>query len=293
MPTLNRHPHPSEYAYAITPSQLDAFQSFLDAEHDWGQWWGNSEEPAKSAEEYAAECEKKLIDQINRCPKEPNEAADRGTAFNEVVDMIIHNLAPVETRPDMDIRLSSSEPFFIYVKFNGFEWYFDTHLCTKVAERYPYAISQYPCGAPLQTAKGLVWLYGYLDEWVAYKISDIKTTGEYHFGKYERKWQKHVYPYAVVESGDCTEIKEFEYTAVKLSEPTKKDPVIHGEIYPEVYTNDHEQNRRLLQGICEQFIEWIEYRREFITDKKIFGGENPDGYVGEPIGIHKLMQERQ
>lgn len=291
MPTPNSHPHPSEYAYAITPSQLDAFQAFLDAEYDWGQWWGNSEEPAKSAEEYAAECEKKLIDQINRCPKEPIEVADRGTAFNEVVDMIIHNLTPAETRSDMDIRLSNSEPYFIYVKFNGFEWYFDTHLCTKVAERYPYAISQYPCGAPLQTSKGLVWLYGYLDEWVAYKISDIKTTGEYHFGKYERKWQKHVYPYAVVESGDCTEIQEFEYTAVKLSKPTEKDPIIHGEIYPEVYTNDHEQNRGLLQDICEQFIEWIEYRREFITDKKIFGGENPEGYVGEPIDINKLMQK--
>lgn len=291
MPTPNSHPHPSEYSYAITPSQLDSFQAFLDAEYDWGQWWGNSEEPAKSAEEYAAECEKKLIDQINRCPKEPIEAADRGTAFNEVVDMIIHNLTPAETRPDMDIRLSSSEPYFIYVKFNSFEWYFDTHLCTKVAERYPYAISQYPCGAPLQTSKGLVWLYGYLDEWVAYKISDIKTTGEYHFGKYERKWQKHVYPYAVVESGDCTEIQEFEYTAVKLSKPTEKDPIIHGEIYPEVYTNDHEQNRGLLQDICEQFIEWIEYRREFITDKKIFGGENPDGYVGEPIDINKLINK--
>ena len=291
MPTPNNHPHPSEYAYAITPSHLDAFQAFLDAEYGWGQWWGNSEEPVKSAEEYAAECEKKLIDQINRCPKEPIEAADRGTAFNEVVDMIIHNLVPAETRRDMDIRLSKSEPYYIYVKFNGFEWCFDTHLCTKVAERYPYSISQYPCGAPLQTSKGLVWLYGYLDEWVAYKISDIKTTGEYHFGKYERKWQKHLYPYAVVESGNCAEIQEFEYTAVKLSKPTEKDPIIRGEIYPEVYTNDHEQNRRMLQGICEQLIEWLEYRREFITDRRIFGGENPEGYVGVPVDINQLMQK--
>ncbi len=291
MPTPNSHPQRSDCAYAITPSHLDAFQAFLDAEYDWGQWWGNSEEPVKSAEEYAAECEKKLIDQINRCPKEPIEVADRGTAFNEVVDMFIHNLGTAATRSDMDIRLSKSEPYYIYVKFNGFEWYFDTHLCTKVAERYPYSISQYPCGAPLQTSKGLVWLYGYLDEWVAYKISDIKTTGEYHFGKYERKWQKHLYPYAVVESGDCTEIQEFEYTVVKLSEPTKKDPIIHGEIYPEVYTNDHEQNRRLLQDICEQFIEWLEYRREHITDSRIFGGENPEGYVGVPVDISKLINK--
>lgn len=286
MPTLNSLPQRSDCSYAITPSQLDAFQSFLDAEYDWGQWWGSSEEPAKSAEEYAAECEKKLIDQINRCPKEPIEAADKGTAVNEVVDMLIrHRDCEIPGMTVEQVKLHA-----IQVCYNGFSWIFDTRFLLDLAKRYPNAIPQYPCGAPLQTKYGLVWLYGYLDEWVADKISDLKTTKEYHFGKYERKWQKHVYPYTVVESGDCTEIKEFDYTVVKLSEPTKKDPVIHGEIYPEVYTNDHEQNRRLLQYICEQFIEWLEYRRGFITDRKIFGGENPDGYVGEPIDINKLIQ---
>lgn len=287
MPIPNQHPQPSEYVYAITPSQLDAFQFFLDAEYDWGQWWGSSDEPVKSASEYAAECEKKLIDQINRCPRDPIEAADKGTAINELVDMLIH----CRDCEISDMTVEQVKLHAVKVCYNGFSWIFDTRFLLDLAKRYPNAISQYPCGAPLQTSKGLVWLYGYPDELVAYKISDLKTTGEYHFGKYERKWQKHVYPYAVVESGDCTEIKEFEYTAVKLSEPTKKDPVIHGEIYPEVYTNDHEQNRRLLQGICERFVEWLEYRRQFITDRKIFGGENPEGYVGEPIDINKLMQK--
>ena len=290
MPTPNSHPQRSDCAYAITPSHLDAFQAFLDAEYDWGQWWGNSEEPVKSAEEYAAECEKKLIDQINRCPKEPIEAADKGTAVNEVVDMLIHN-RKCEIK-DMNVEPNcETHPGAVKVGYNGFSWLFSTTFLSDLYKRYPNAISQYPCGAPLQTSKGLVWLYGYLDEWVAYKISDIKTTGEYHFGKYERKWQKHLYPYAVVESGDCTEIQEFEYTVVKLSEPTKKDPIIHGEIYPEVYTNDHEQNRRLLQDICEQFIEWLEYRRELITDSRIFGGENPEGYVGVPVDISKLINK--
>lgn len=284
MPTPNSHPQRSDCAYAITPSHLDAFQAFLDAEYDWGQWWGNSEEPVKSAEEYAAECEKKLIDQINRCPKEPIEAADRGTVVNEIVDCLIHGRTPQN-----GIALKSVE--LIIGSLNGFIWLFDISFLSQLVARFPNAISQYPCGAPLQTSKGLVWLYGYLDEWVANKISDIKTTGEYHFGKYSRKWQKHLYPYAVVESGDCTEITEFEYTAVKLSEPTQKCPIIHGEIYPEVYTNDHEQNRRLLQDICEQLIEWLEYRRDFITDRRIFGGENPEGYVGVPVDIKQLMQK--
>lgn len=290
MPTPNRHPHPSEYAYAFTSSQLDAFQAFLDAENDWGQWWGNSDESVKSVEEYAAECEKNLIDQINRCPKEPIEAADKGTAVNEVVDMLIHRrnceISGMEVEPCCE-----AHPYSVKVDYNGFSWLFATAFLSDLYKRFPNAISQYPVGAPLETAKGLVWLYGYPDEWCGDKIFDIKTTGEYHFGKYSRKWQKHVYPYAVVESGDCTEVKEFEYTAVKLSEPTKKGPVIHGSIYPEVYTNDHEQNRRQLQDVCERFIEWLEYRRGFITDRKIFGGVNPEGYVGEPIDINKLMQK--
>ena len=289
MPIPNNHLHPSEYDYAITPSQLDAFQAFLDAEYDWAQWWGNSEEPVKSAEEYAAECEKKLIDQINRCPKEPIEAADKGTVVNEIVDCLIHGRTPQNGIALRSIELGKAR--FIIGSLNGFIWLFDISFLSQLAARFTNAISQYPCGAPLQTSKGLVWLYGYLDEWVAYKISDIKTTGEYHFGKYERKWQKHVYPYAVVESGDCAEIQEFEYTAVKLSKPTEKDPIIHGEIYPEVYTNDHEQNRRMLQGICEQFIEWLECRREFITDRRIFGDENPEGYVGVPVDINKLINK--
>lgn len=290
MPTPSSHPQPSEYAYAIYPSLLDGFQSFLDAEHNWGQWWGNAEEPAKSADEYAAECEKELIDKINRCPKVPIEVVDRGTAVNEVVDMLIHN-RPCQI-PGMAIDPNSeAHPGVVKVSYNGFTWEFSTALLISLHKRYPNAISQYCVGAPLQTSYGWVWLYGYLDEWVGNKIYDIKTTGSYTFGKYERKWQKHVYPYAVVESGDCTEIKEFEYTAVELSKPTEKQPVIHGKIYPEIYSNDHEQNRRLLCGICEQFIEWLEYRRGLITDRKIFGGENPDSYVGEPIDIKTLIEQ--
>lgn len=288
MPTPNQHPHPSEYTYAFTASQLDAFQAFLDAEYDWGQWWGNSDEPVKSVEEYAAECEKNLIDQINRCPKEPIEVADKGTCFNVVIDSLLHPTKKIDDKIGIE-SVKFGDKWAIAASMNGFYFPFDKGLCYEVASRFLGAISQYPVGAPLQTAKGLVRLYGYPDEWWGDKIFDIKTTGEYFFGKYSRKWQKHVYPYAVVESGDCTEIKEFEYTAVKLSEPTKKDPVIHGSIYPEVYTNDHEQNRRLLQDVCERFIEWLEYRRGFITDRKIFGGKNPEGYVGEPIDINKLM----
>lgn len=287
MPTPNQQPLRIDYRF--TPSQLDAFQDFLDSEYLWGQFWGNSEEPAKSAEEYTAECEKKLIDAINRCPKEPNEAADKGTCFNEAVDCIIHNRCC--EYEGMTIAFFS-ENNDCFANLNSFNFHFDLALIEAVAKRYPGAISQYLCGAPLQTSKGVVWLYGYPDEWCGCKIFDIKTTGDYTFGKYERKWQRHVYPYTIVESGDSTEITEFEYTAVELTKPSEKRPIIYGKIYPEVYTYDHEQSRSALQDHCEKLIDWLEYRRDFITDAKIFGGENPPGYVGAPIDISALLRPK-
>lgn len=278
MPTPNR--------YCIYPSLLDAFQDYLDSELLWGQFWGSSEEPQFSHEEFAAQCEKKLIDQINRCPKEPIEAADKGTAFNAVVDML--NGYPVEPPT---IILQSDENVIV-ATINNFTFTFATPLCRAVAERFKGAICQYRCEATLHTAKGDVTLYGFLDEWQGCKISDLKTTKGYQFGKYERKWQRHVYPFAVVESGDCTEIKEFEYTAVKLSNPTEMNPVITGEIYPETYTYDHEQSWLKLQDGCERFIDWLESRREFITDNRIFGGVNPDGYAGVPVDMNLLLPHK-
>ena len=285
MPT----PKQPKFDYCFTPSQLDAFQDFIDSEYLWEQFWGNAEVPNKSAEEFAAECEKKLIDMINRCPKEPIEAADRGTAFNELVDMLIHKrscqIDSMEVSPSCE-----AHPYTVIVAYNGFKWEFSTSSLIDLSKRYPKTtISQYPCAAPLQTQKGDVWLYGYLDEWCGNKVSDLKTTENYSFGKYKRKWQRHVYPYTLVEAGDCTEIAEFEYTACQLSKPTKKCPVIFFAIYPEIYTYDHEQSRRCLQDHCERFISWIEHRKEFITDAKIFGGENPPGYVGVPIDINLLL----
>ena len=280
MPTPNK--------YCITPSQLDAFQNFLDSEMLWDDFWGHSEEPPYSPEEFAAICEKKLIDQINRCPKEPIEAADKGTAFNEIVDCTIHQRECEHA--DMTVMFVPQNKF-CYAKYNGFEFKFDWDLVHRLADRFKGAISQYRCEAKLTTTYGEVTLYGFLDEWQGSKISDLKTTGSYKFGKYERKWQRHVYPFCIVESGDSTEINEFEYTAVELSKPTKNNPIITGSIYPEIYTYDHQQSRQRLIVICELFIQWLESRREFIQDKRIFGGENPKDWHGQPTDVQMLGQK--
>lgn len=272
--------------YQFTPSQLDLFTDYINSDIDYDKYWGKSEDPNKSAEEYQLECEKKLIDSINRCPKEPIEAADRGTCFNVVVDALngFYELGEVEITgyTEIDGRIG------ICTKLHDFKFIFDRDLCLSVAERYGNPLSQYFCSAPLNTAKGMVWLYGYIDEWSGDKIYDIKTTSDYQFGKYERKWQRYLYPYCVTETFKEANITEFEFTAVKLKDTTEKNPIIQGEIYPEIYTYIHEQSKLMLTDICERFIDWLEYRREFITDRKIFGGVNPAEYIGTPIDITLL-----
>lgn len=274
MPTPNKH-------YCITPSQLDAFQAFIDSDATWESLWGNSDEPSKTAHDYSLECEAKLIDQINRCPKVPIEAADKGTVVNELVDMLV-NMRRCEIE-GMEV-CSTAFGDCVRVQYNGFEWVFSKWWIYDLAKRYPNALSQYRCQADLQTDLGLVTLYGYIDEWCGDKIYDIKTTRQYQFGKFEDKWQRHVYPYCVVASGQIDAISEFEFSVVVLS----KTPVTDGTFYREVYTYNHEDSTQRLIGVCESFITWLESRRELITDKRIFGGENPDGYVGTPIDKHLL-----
>ena len=86
--------------YLFYPTILDSFQSFLDSEKNWELFYGGSEDPKYSVEEYEAMQRQELIDRINRVPFE-SEAADRGTAFNEVVDCLI--LGRNTEREDMEI----------------------------------------------------------------------------------------------------------------------------------------------------------------------------------------------
>lgn len=293
--------------YNIYPSLLDKFQDFLDYELATDAPWNKVSETAHkkglhldkevgdyilSADEMAAKIEVELINQINRCEKEPCEAADAGTCFNEVVDCLIKNKAT--DRTDMKIsslRRATGEPYAIMAEMNGFTFYFDIDLCKEVANYFKGAMCQYFIEGDLPTNYGNVHLYGYMDEWIGDVIYDIKTTSMYDFGKFERKNQKFVYPYCAVQSGLIDNIREFEYTVIKWGK--KYDiygvfpiTVKCGECFREVYTYNHKEASAKLKQICERFIEWLNYRRDYITDNRIFGGENPENYKG--IKIEKL-----
>ena len=262
----------SKPRYRIYPSILDKYQKFLDSDLVAEEFWNRTEDSYKlSPEEMSDKLEQELIDAINRVDKVPSEAADKGTAFNEIIDCIIENKEC--EREDMHIYsiLAPEKEPCVIAQFNGWTFSFDIELSRRVAAYFADCIPQYTCSAILPTSFGDVELYGHVDYIGVNKVYDLKTTRDYKFGNYSDYWQRHLYPYCLIESGDLKEVTEFEFTVVEWKE--LKNKPICGSIFKEVYTYSHEKSKTKLTAICESFIGWLEARRNLITNEKIFGGE--------------------
>ena len=294
--------------YRFYPSLLDKFQHFLDTsaedfsyQDEDGKWHKNYNEEEDtlhlSQEEVDVLLKQELLDAINRVPHEPSEAASKGTALNEVVDCLVHHrkstikdliiksLKGFDVKKEFGCTDETGKPVFydywfehikkpcIYAGLDGFDFYFDIDFCKSIAEYFKGSLSQVFTSATLETKYGEVELYGYIDELRENKVYDLKTSSRYEFGKYDKYWQRHVYPYTLIESSACTEITSFEFTHYTLKGGTSRTPLITGVQYPEVYQYDHEQSKRLLQDISERFIEFLEANREQIINKEIFNLE--------------------
>lgn len=272
----------SQPKYRIYPSLLDKFEDYLRADEEAESFFNvdrDTGEYKRSSDEIEAELKRSLIDAINRVPFS-SEAADKGTAFNALIDSMIHleKHIPSEHAPYQII--GDVETNIVQVTFPETElapmrnFLFDREWVINEAEYFQGCISQLYVSAILPTQYGDVELYGYIDELRKDVVYDIKTTSSYQFGKYERKWQRHVYPYCLIASGELESISAFEYTAYQLKGGTSRTPLISGTRYPEYYTYDHGKTVKLLTNHVERFIEFLEANRELITDKKIFGNEN-------------------
>lgn len=278
--------------YAFYPSLLQKFQDLLDyeqvAEEDWNK---DAEGDYRlTPDEMYLKLEADLIDTINRVPHAPSEAADKGTAFNEIVDCLIESRKP---NPPVELRsyLAEDGEKRIRADINGFMFDFPCELCKDVASRFPGSLTQYFADAVMEMPWGAkVRLYGYIDEWVGNRIVDLKTTSRYNWGKFEKGWQRHVYPWCVIEMGVATEIESFTYFVIEWAYQAKNAPVTAKGLYEETYDYDHEESGRKIREMCGSFIGWLESRREWITDRRIFGGENPEGYEGKPVDRAKLEE---
>lgn len=284
---------------------------YQDEEGAWHQNWNETEETLRySEEEVDALLKQEFIDFVNKVPTPPNESRSKGTAFNEILDCLIKGCQP--NNPDIIIKTIRSgkdlcearlkkatydadsgigvkptnvnldenvDEFnrigvsFIYAALDGFEFFFDKDFCLNTAEYFSKSICQYYTKAPLDTSRGSVVLHGYIDYLRMAKVYDCKTTKRYTFGDFQKKWQRYVYPYTLIESNMMTEVNEFEFTVYVLKGGTSRSPLISGTQFKEVYTYDHEQSKAMLTQQCERIIDFLEENRELITNDRIFGKE--------------------
>jgi hypothetical protein len=241
---------------------LDAFQGYISSSEIYQEYWGFSEDPAKTEDQFEEEQKQSLIDRINRVPMkwEDSEAADRGTAFNEVVDCVMANC-----KSEKMVLSSNKEAGIITANYNNRIFIFSLALVREFAEYFKGGVSQVFTEAVLSTKYGNVILYGYIDELMPSSIHDIKTTSKYKVGKFRNNWQHVVYPYCLNQNGN--EVNEFEYNVAVFG--SNNNYSTFKEYYR--YVPDRDINR--LQLITESLIEFIEANRNLITDKKIFNNE--------------------
>lgn len=182
-----------------------------------------------------------MIDRLNRKPFK-SEAAEKGTAFNELVDFCIPNLRSISFNADT-------------IKHKGFE--FKKPVVYEFLKRLEGSQPQVFCSGMLETSKGMVNLYGYIDEILMDCVIDIKTSQYYSFPYYLGNWQHLVYLFCLQQQG--INVNRFKYMVTDFTN-----------FYEEEYFFDAARDVPKLVDICEQLIDFIEINRPLITDKKLF-----------------------
>lgn len=271
----------SNVRYRAYATLLDAWQDYLDTPQIYDKYWGFTSEPPHTLEEFWVKQHASLIDKINRVPF-TSEAASKGTAFNAVIDTLITG------QLDEKVRMSkvygeNGEWVAIQAELDGFTFQFPYELCREFATYYRGAIPQVRVSAILHTMYGDVEVYGFIDELMPLSIHDIKYTGNYTASKFKHHFQHLVYPYCLIQNG--SDIRTFEYNVAEESKSGK------WQTYTETYVFDPDRDVPILRERCEGLIEFLLQNQKFITDRRIFGGENPEGYVGVPVDISKLINK--
>lgn len=266
--------------YNFYATLLDGYQNYLSSNEIYQKYWGFSEEPPFNEEEFKQKQFQSLIDRINRVPFD-SEAADQGTAFNEIIDCMILNcksdkmeiesIKEQHPNPNYNIDFDNYGKQNIDVvvgiraKYNERVFDFPIALCREFSEYYKGGIPQVYTEAILPTKYGDVKIYGYIDELMPASVHDLKTTKSYTAGDFKDHWQHIVYPYCLNANGN--NVTDFEYNIAAINR-TKYG--VNYETYTEYfYFNPEIDVPRLISHI-EDLIEFVENNKSLITDKKIF-----------------------
>ncbi len=280
---------PQQPKYRFYATLLDTYMNYVESDAVWDKYWGRSDNPPHTPEEFRQQQFQQLIDRINRVPFD-SEAADKGTAFNEVVDCMVEhhpstkmlierivepevitsvmgqvdNCEPSERWAEVSVRPNpkAGKVTGIHVRYNDRDFTFDIKLCREFADYYEGSITQQFVSGILPTAYGDVEVYGFLDYLKPQSIHDLKTTGSYSVGKFKNHSQHLVYPYCFHQDG--SPISLFEYNVAQI------DKYGRWESFTESYSFVPERDIPILTARCEGLIRLIEEHRHLITDKKIF-----------------------
>ena len=265
--------------YCFYATILDAYWGYLNSDVVWDNYWGWSENPPHTPDEFHEMKFNELIDRINRVPFD-NEKADRGTCFNEVIDcmvenrksetMLIEKVYKVERfgacdevgKPLYYDENQTNEVVALKVTYNNRIFSFPISICREFANYFKGALTQQRVEAILPTRYGDVLVYGFIDELMPTSVHDIKTTGSYSVGKFKNNFQHLVYPYALIQNGN--DIRTFEYNILEFSKAGY--PV---DTYTETYVFNPERDIPILTNHCEDFIRFLEENKGLITDTKI------------------------
>lgn len=265
----------------IYPTLIDGFTDYLNSDVIYERYWGWSENPPHTLEEFRQKQFQSFIDRINRVPFD-SEAADKGTAFNEIVDCVIEHrksdkvdvqyiYAPIvmgqvdNCDPDerwADVEYDTSKVVGLRAYYNNRVFDFDIKLVREFADYYKGALTQQFVSAIVPTAFGNVEVYGYVDELMPQSIHDIKTTSKYSVGKFKDHAQHLVYPYCYWKNGMPP--MPFEYNVAEI------DRYGRWATFTESYMFVPERDVPILVAKCEDLIRFLLENRSLIKDKKIF-----------------------
>lgn len=250
--------------YRFTPSLFAKFDEFVNAEALYDKLYGDKEEPAVTLAEFEEKCELELWDAINRVPHVPTEAASRGTLLNAIIDCKVEWRKPDPVYKIERVNGPDGKTIGIRGECDGFPFVFDAGLIRELGAYFSGCICQYRTEAVLDTACGPVILYGDVDYIRRDKVFDLKSTAKYaKYGKFDNGWQKYVYPYCLIESGELDSVSEFEYTIVLLRQP--KGMPVSGTIYKEVEDYSHDMAKTRLRGISESLVAYLEANADKIV----------------------------
>ena len=191
--------------------------------------------------------EQEFIDKINRVPITDEKALERmeiGTQLNDLIDYNLkHNL--IENRE--------------FITTDKFE--FSSEIVNKITHHLQGSIPQYYTETIIRCNGNSVLVYGYIDYILTNKIIDLKTTKTYELGKYKDSMQMHLYPICLFNNEGII-ADEFEFLVTDFKE-----------VYTETYPINLIDSNTKLAVTCNLLIEFLEAKKELITNKKIFGLE--------------------